>query len=302
MHKINLYIPLVCLMIMNILGTSTALSKNQPSDIAQRKIITAGSAITEVVCALGHCDDIIATDRTSIYPEKMQGLPSIGYRNNINAENIIAQAPNLILAEKGYVRREIINQLQSTDIEFHALIDPLSFEDTKTLIREIAEILNATSKGEKLIKSMEAEWKEIETSLAAVDTKPKLLFIFSRGPGAQMIAGDETFVVNLFKMASAKNAVTAIKGFKPLNTESLITANPDYVVFGNQGPHVIAAGAKGKNEALNIPGMAQTTAGRKLQFITLDLVMISNFGPRLMQAVRELASAIHPEIQNELSR
>ena len=51
-----------------------------------------------------------------------------------------------------------------------------------------------------------------------------------------MIAGEETFAVNLFKMASAQNAVTGLTGYKPLNAEALINANPDYVVFGGGGP------------------------------------------------------------------
>lgn len=300
MKKINPLFPRSCLTIICIFLASTALCNEQPSETAKRKIITAGSAVTEVVCALGYCDDIIATDRTSVYPHKMQALPSIGYRNGINAENIIAQGPDLILAETGYVRDEIIDQLESTKIEFHALIDPLSFEDTRTLIRQVAKILNVVEKGEQLIESMESDWQAIENSLAGIATKPKLLFILSRGPGAQMIAGDETFAVNLFKMVSAQNAVTDLTGFKPLNAEALINSNPDYVVFGGGGPHGLSASSVNQ-EALKIPGMAQTTAGQKLQFVTLDLVMMSNFGPRLMQAVRELAGEIHPELKNELT-
>ena len=298
MFKINLFHPLIYLLIVNVLWADTGLSKDYQPALTKRKIITAGSAITEVVCALGHCDDIIATDRTSVFPEKMLSLPSIGYRNSINAENIIAQGPDLILAEEGYVKAEIIDQLQSTKIEFHALLDPISFEDTKTLIRKIAKILEVEAKGEQLIESMESEWIEIESSLSKVSTNPKLLFVLAHRPGSQMIAGSQTFAENLFKMAGSQNAVPQIKGFKPLNAEALIKADPDYVVFGNNG----LAGVGGKEGALSIPGMAQTTAGRKLQFVSLDLVMMSNFGPRLMQAIKELAGQIHPEMQNDLSQ
>ena len=298
MFKINPFQPVIFFLALNILSVNPALSFVDEKAPAKRKIITAGSAITEVVCALGHCDDIIATDRTSIYPEKMLSLPSIGYRNSINAENIIAQGPDLVLAEKGYVKAEIIDQLESTKIEFHALPDPLSFDDTKTLIRKIAKILGEGPKGESLIEGMELEWQEIESSLSTVSKRPKLLFVLAHNPGAQMIAGSDTFAENLFKMASAQNAVPQLKGFKPLNAEALINANPDYVVLGNKALATLG----GKKGALEIPGMTQTAAGKKLQFVSLDLVMMSNFGPRLMQAVRGLASQIHPEIENELSQ
>ena len=74
----------------------------QPALVAysQERIITAGSALTETVCALGDCDKIIASDRTSLYPAHIQQLPSIGYRTGINAEGIISMKPTLVIAEK----------------------------------------------------------------------------------------------------------------------------------------------------------------------------------------------------------
>ncbi len=264
----------------------------------KKRIITAGSAITEIVCMLGFEDQIIATDRTSVYPTTMMQLPSIGYRNGINAENIIAQGPDMILAEKGYVKEEVLAQLTSTNIEFHALIDPLSFEGTKLLIRNIGDILQVKKKAEALITKMEKDWNSLRTRLSKTTSKPKIVFVLSHSPGTQMVAGTETFANALIEMAHAKNGISMLQGFKPLNAEAMIVANPDFLLFGNRAFNGI-----GKHEgASKIPGVKQTKAGKKQQFISLDLVMISNFGPRLIQAVEALALAIHPELQENLSQ
>ena len=63
---------------------------------------------------LGLGDRIIATDRTSTYPEKMQSLPSIGYRNQIKAEGILSLAPDIILAEEDYLSDDVLDQLKLT--------------------------------------------------------------------------------------------------------------------------------------------------------------------------------------------
>ncbi len=263
----------------------------------KRRIITAGSAITEIVCSLGHEAEIIATDKTSVFPISMTQLPSIGYRNGINAENIISQQPDLVLAEKGYIKDEVIEQLKATKIDFHDLIDPLSFQETKQLIRTIGKFLDEEEKAENLISTMTKDWLSLQKKLAKTQSKPKIIFVLSHNPGTQMVAGSDTFAHALFSMANAKNAAPLIKGFKPLNAEAMMLANPDFLLFGNRSFQALG----GSPGVAAIAGVPQTEAGRNSQFIHLDLVMMSNFGPRLIQAVEALATSIHPELQKNLS-
>lgn len=68
---------------------------------------------------LGFGDQIIATDITSTYPASMQQLPSIGYRNQIKAEGILAQAPDLVLIEEGYLNPDVVEQLKAAQVNIH---------------------------------------------------------------------------------------------------------------------------------------------------------------------------------------
>src|SRR5262245_16650622 len=108
---------------------------------AQTRIITAGSAITEIVCALGDGDKIIASDRTSYYPEHIQKLPSIGYRSGISTEGIISLKPTLIIAERDYIEESVLQQLASSGIKLVVIDQRVSFEDTKKAINTIATTL-----------------------------------------------------------------------------------------------------------------------------------------------------------------
>ncbi|MBX2956217.1 MAG: ABC transporter substrate-binding protein [Cyclobacteriaceae bacterium] len=258
---------------------------------AQKRIITAGSSSTEYVCALGHCDNIVAVDRTSVFPEKMQSLPSIGYRTGINAEGILSLQPDLVIFEEEYVKTEVIDQVRSTGIRTVVVKhNDKSFEDTKARIRLIAAALNKKKEGEDLIKKIEADFASLKKKVEATKSRPTVLCVYARGTGSMQVAGGNTSF-GLLPLAGTVNAISDIEGYKPLNAESLIQINPDYILFFTSGLESIG----GFEGALKVTGIQQTTAGKKKQIIQMDGVLLTNWGPRVAQAAEELFYLTHPE-------
>lgn len=256
------------------------------------RIITAGSAITEIVCALGDCDKIIASDRTSLYPKHIQQLPSIGYRSGINAEGIISLKPTLIIAENEYVEEAVLQQLASTGVKLVIVDQRYSFEDTKKAINQIASVLGRDAEGKKLIASNESLIAESKAVLDRVTNSPKVLCVFNRGTATVSVAGKKTFA-EILHYVKATNALNNIDGYKPLNTEALIASNPDYLLMASTGFESIG----GMEGVLKIPGVAQTTTGKKKQIIVIETMKLTNFGPRFGEAVKELVAALYSELQ-----
>jgi iron complex transport system substrate-binding protein len=120
-------------------------------------------------------------------------------------------------------------------------------------------------------------------------SSPKVLFIYARGMGALSVAGNGTSVKSLIELAGAQNAVNDFENFKPLTPEALVAANPDYILLFDSGLESI----DGTAGLLKIPGVAQTNAGKKKQFITMDGAMLTGFGPRVGSAVLELNKKIN---------
>jgi iron complex transport system substrate-binding protein len=257
---------------------------------AQQRIITAGSVITETVCALGDCSKIIASDRTSLYPESIQQLPSIGYRTGISAEGILGLKPTLIIVEKEYVEASVLQQLSSSGITLVIVERELNFNDTKKLINQIAVVLGRQEEAKKLIAKNEAELAEAKKMLQKAVTKPTVLAVYNRGTSTVSIAGKGTFS-EILQYTNAQNAFDNIEGYKPLSTEALIAANPDYLVLTSTGFESIG----GMDGVLKISGVAQTTAGKKKQIVVLNSLKLTNFGPRFGETVKELVGLLHPE-------
>jgi iron complex transport system substrate-binding protein len=261
---------------------------------AQERIITAGSALTETVCALGDGDQIIASDRTSLYPAHIQQLPSIGYRGGINAEGIISLKPTLIIAEKDYVEDAVLEQLGASGIKLLIIDHKPEIGDTKKFIIQIATALKREAEGKKLIAKIDSDVAEANALLKKTTSHPKVICIYNRGTATVSMAGKNTFG-NILSYVGATSAVANIEGYKPLNTESLIAANPDYLLLVSSGLESIG----GIDGMLKVPGVAQTTAGMKRQIVAVESLKLTNFGPRVGEAIKEIVVLLHPELRSK---
>jgi iron complex transport system substrate-binding protein len=185
----------------------------------------------------------------------------------------------------------VLTQLASTNIKLVIVDRKNNVEDTKAFVAQIATVLHREEEGKKLIQRIEEDFVATRALLERANSKPRVLCIYNRGTATVSMAGSETFA-DILKYAGASNAIKGVEGYKPLNTEALIAANPDYLLMLSTGFQSMG----GVEGVLKIPGVAQTTAGRKRQIIALDSLMLTNFGPRVGEAVKELVMLLHPEL------
>ena len=182
-----------------------------------QRIITAGSAVTETVCALGDCDKIVASDRTSLFPAHIQQLPSIGYRSGISAEGILSLKPALIIAEKGYVEDDVLRHLSASGIKLVIVAPRYNFDDTRKCILQIAKALGREDEGNRLVARNEAALSEATALLQQTSKVPKVLCVYNRGTSTVSAAGKETFAGILDYVVSDEPLLVALA--KELNTK-----------------------------------------------------------------------------------
>lgn len=264
-------------------------------DDTEARIITMGGTITEIVHSLGLGDAIVATDKTSTYPAEMQNLPSVGYRNGIKAEGILSLSPTLVLVEEGYLMQEVISQLQEAKVKLHLLPVMRSVESTFSLIESIGSILDKKTEADELKLSLQEDLDNLSSYLNAnKQGSPSILFVFARGKGSVSTSGTGTFAEQFIAGAGGKLALPEVEGTRPLSTEALLHADPDFLLFFTSGIESIG----GMEGALELPGVRDTKAGSAEKIIAMDGNLISGFGPRVGQAMLMLAKQIHPPAKN----
>jgi iron complex transport system substrate-binding protein len=250
----------------------------------QLRIVSLNGTVTEVVCALGFEKSLVGVDVTSTYPASVQKLPKVGHNRNISAEPVLALQPDLILATSNFLAPSVIEQFNATGVKTVVLQQEYSVEGTKKLIREVAAALQATEKGAALCKQLDQQ----QQALKVIPQSKKVLFIYARGAGTMMVAGQETPLDKIITLAGAKNAASGFKDFKPLTTEALVAANPDVILLFDSGLESVG----GVNGLLKVPGIPQTTAGKQQKIIAMDGQFLSGFGPRVLEAVKVLSEKL----------
>ncbi|WP_209330146.1 heme/hemin ABC transporter substrate-binding protein [Lunatimonas salinarum] len=253
----------------------------------EKTMITAGGTITEIVYELGFGSSIIATDITSTYPSHMQELPSIGYRNQIKAEGILALGADILLVEKGYLTEEVVQQLRQASVELHEFEKPIDLSGTYRIISELADFLQVPEKGKEISDRLRGDIVALESYLATVDRKPSAAFVMARGSETLFVAGEETFAESLFEMAGFRSVGKGFKDFIPLTPEALITMNPDYLLFFESGLQSLG----GHEGVKQIKGIGETNVLKNNGILAFDGLYLSGFGPRVGQAALDLAKS-----------
>jgi len=251
------------------------------------KIVSLNGAITEVLVGLGLEKNIVGTDITSNYPERMKKKPKVGHNRNINAEGVIALEPDLIIGIKKEVAPALAAQFKAAGVRLLLVDQEYSIRGTKNLIHSLADSLGLSAKGDMIIKQLNTDLAKVKPS-AGHDQRPKVLFIYARGTGTMMVGGTGTQVAQAIQIAGGQNAITEFADYKPLTAEALVKANPDIILLFNSGLQSLG----GANGLEKVQGVKETSAGKNKKIITMDGELLSSFGPRLGIAIQELSAKI----------
>jgi len=256
----------------------------QANAAAPKRIITLSGALTETVDALGLGKSIVAVDVTSIYPAYVNDLPKVSKNRTVSAEGLISFKPDLVLAPEGSVSKEIAYQLQSAGINLVNIKQDFSVNGSIAFIKAVAAALQIPAKGEALAKQIQAKVNKALAELKKSNKTPKVLFIYARGTGVMLVAGQHTNIDAIITLAGGKNAAQGFDNFKPYTTESLIEANPDVILMFDFGLSSLG----GAEAVLKMPGVAQTNAGKNKRIVQMDGELLINFSVRLDQAIATL--------------
>ncbi len=273
-----------------LLTGALALAAASPVRAERHRIVSVGSAATEIVYALGAQDQLVGVDTTSLYPEAARGLPQVGYMRALSAEGVLSLRPTTVIATTAAGPREVLDQLRSAGIGIVVLPDHYDYDSVVLKIEAIGQLTGKTEQAAALIAEGRSEMARLAGRLAVLPARPRVLFLLSMGGGAPQAAGQGTAADGIIRLAGGVNAAQGYTGYRPLTPESVIASRADFVLVTSQ-----TVQALGGIEAIrNQPALGQTPAGRDGRILAFDTLLLLGFGPRTPKAAVELAAALHP--------
>ena len=271
--------------LMNALaGTITDSTNTVVTVDAPTRIVTLSANVTETVFALGLGDNVIGVDSSSLYPTEATEKSQVGYYRRINVEGLLSLAPDLIIATDAAGPPEVIDQIRQSGIPIAILSSEPSLIGAQNRITLISTLLDKTKEGHVLAWDMQDQVKMV----IKPKTTPTVLFIYARGGGTQNVAGLETSANSMIELAGGINAVQEYTGYKPMNAEAILAADPDYILFTSRGLDSIG----GVEAVKAMPGISETSAAEQNHIIGIDDLLLLGFGPRTAEGVKLLSEAL----------
>lgn len=256
------------------------------------KIVSLAPSNTEIVFALGLGDRLVGVTEYCDYPEAAKGKPKIGGFNTVDIEKIVAIEPDLILATNIH-QKEVVPALERLGLTVLTL-DPKTLDE---VLESITLLGRATGKQEaaaQLVTEMSNRIKAVtdETANLPEAQRPRVFYVMWHEP--LMTVGSDTRIHELIGLAGGINIAQEVgAGYPTMSLEAVIQANPQVIIAGS-----------GMGEGANLPFQFAGSESRlkdvdarinnRVYEINTDL--IGRPGPRIVDALEQLAKMIHPEI------
>lgn len=286
----------VCLLIFTlVLAPLAARAQTAPGGgdrTGPGRIVSLGGSITEIIYELGLGDALIAVDSTSTYPDTATRLPGVGYLRTLSAEPILAMQPDLILASEDAGPPIALEQIRGAGIPLAVIPDTPGVQGLLDKIGRVGQAIGRAAEAAELQARIESEFSRVRDMLAGIEDRPSLVFFLSAGQGAPMAAGRGTAADKIIELAGGRNAIDGYANYKSLSPEEIVARNPDYLLVDEGSLQRMG----GLEAFLARPEIRSTDAAQNGRVVAMDALFLLGFGPRAPQAVRELATAIHPDI------
>lgn len=245
---------------------------------APKRIVSLLPSLTETVCALGRCKDLVGVDRYSNFPEVVRKLPQLGGGLDPQIEAIFALKPDLVLAASSSPGTERLVALGLTVLQ----LEPKDQADAVRVIRTLANALFVADP-DRVIRQMDQEFLQAQSLVPPSARGKKIYFEVGSAPYA---AGAASFIGQTLSQLGFVNIVGPELGpFPKINPELVVRAQPDVVIVADSS----------FNTMMQRPGWGMVRALQDQKVCTFspdDGDLLVRAGPRMGQGALLLARCL----------
>ncbi len=289
-------LPLALILSLAVTGCST--SKKSVSDISAseislpiihtseipnvKRVVALANGSAEIIASMGYSSILVGRDVASSIPE-LEKIPIDNPSHNVSIEKVLSQQPDLILIDSNTSPQSSLETLKKSGIKLVKISDPFNLRGVATKEMEVARAIGTPIAGAKISSQI---------STSNFPSLPiKVAFLYVRGTSAIYLIGGKGSGADSLLSAIGVRDVGAEKLANPFNAmtaEELISLQPDVLLLMTKGLQSV----NGVDGLVQLPGIAQTPAGKNRAVVTVDDSLLLSFGPRSVALLPALRAAI----------
>jgi iron complex transport system substrate-binding protein len=252
-----------------------------------QRIVSLTPATTEILFAIGAGPRVIATTDFDDYPPEAVALPDVASFQAVDVEKIVGLESDLVIAGGNFFNDPAaIAQLRDLGIPVVVTYAP-TVEGVLKDIELIGTAVGLAGPAGDLAASMRAGFDQIEAAVAALP-RPRVFYELDATTDLYT-AADDSFIAEMIGLAGGDAITTGSPTDFAISLEKLIEADPEVIVLGDAAYGVTADAVAAR------PGWDVMTAVKDGAIRPANDLIITRPGPRLVDGLRELALAIHPD-------
>ncbi len=251
-----------------------------------QRIVSLSPGATEVLFEIGAGDQLVAVDMFSDFPTVAHDLPQLdAYQPD--PEAILDLEPDLVYVV--FDADGIVELLEDLGVPVLFLDAPTSVDGLIEQINALGDVTGNPATASELVIDLESRIDQIIGRIPEHDEGPRVYHeldesLFSVGPNS--------FVGDLYTLLGAENiAEGAISDYPQLSEEVILEEDPDVIIVASHGPPDGTAADSLRQR----PGWSAVQAVRNDRVHEIDGDIISRPGPRIIEALEQLAELLYPE-------
>jgi len=257
-------------------------------DAPPERIVTFAPSATEIVFALGLGDRLVGVAGAfDDYPAAAKGIDEIGGAGDFgvdpNIEKVVSLRPDLFLTISGGDQWK--ERLRDLGVPVFTT-DSTDLPDVLHDIETVGQLTGTAGAAGAIVAKMQAAAADVEARVAG---DPAVRCFYEVYYPPLTTVGPDTFIGDLLARAGCRSvSARARSDYPQWSVEDLVRQDPEvYLVSSESGATPKAVASRPGFDAV-----AAIAAGR---VIPVDADLVSRPGPRVVDGLRLLARALHPE-------
>lgn len=267
----------------------TSVAVTPVEKLSDVRIVALANGAAELIAAMGYRDNLVGRDIASSTTE-LKDVPIVTSGHQVIPETIIALQPTLVIVDDATGPSSAISKLESAGIRIVNISQSWNLVDLLIKVDQLGSAIKAPQSAALLRNILSESVNGNLVGASATDQKLKVAFLYLRGTSSIYLVGGQGSGADYLINATGAIDVGAqklTKPFTPLTAETMAQLNPDLILVMIAGLESVG----GVSGLVELPGVAQTQAGKNRQIVAVDDSLLLSFGPRTPSLINELAAA-----------
>ncbi len=259
--------------------------------------VSSGGSLSEWVVRLGGEGRLVGVDTTSLHPQSLRQLPSVGYQRALSAEGVLSLRPDILIGSEEMGPPPVVAQIAAAGVRVESLSAKPDLATLERNVLRLGELLGVPAQAREQMAAYRQQLQDQAQWVAEArrtQAPPRVVMLLGHAGSNLMAAGQGSLAVWLIEQAGGESPV-AHQGYKALSNEALLALDPQVLIFADRSLH----GEEARQALLkHNPLLQQTRAVRDGRLLALDpTLLVGGLGPRLPEGLAELSAAFYPSAQ-----